>query len=46
MFHQRAGHGSAAVRDGGILEMTGSKIVKSGQNGLFVYAKVMSVMGF
>jgi len=36
-IERNAFHG-VAVRDSGILEMTGSKILKSGQNGLFVYA--------
>ena len=36
-IERNASHG-VAVRDGGVLEMTGSRIVKSGQNGLYVYA--------
>ena len=38
-IERNAFHG-VAVRDGGVLSVSGCKIVKSGQNGIFVYAKV------
>lgn len=42
-IERNAFHG-VAVRDGGVLEMTGCKLCKNGQNGLFVYAKGLATV--